>query len=79
MSLDVLWWWGDPDSYGRRPGLLTAIWHAFLIFIIFNATVVFKTGLLRWLGVGLCLAVGLVWLVSFRSRLQSRSDQILKV
>lgn len=76
--IDVLWWWRGPDSYRRRPVLLAAIWNAFLIFIIFNATVVFKAGLLRWLGVGLCLAIGLVWLVSFRSRLQSRSDQVLK-
>jgi hypothetical protein len=66
---DVLWWWRGLDSYRRRPALLMAIWHGFLIFIIFNAMVVFKTGLLRWLGVGLCATIDLLWLRSFRSRL----------
>ena len=49
--LDVACWWlGGLDSYRRRPWPLVAAWHGFLIFIIFNATVVFKTGWARWAG-----------------------------
>jgi hypothetical protein len=38
-------------------------WQGFLLFIIFNATVVFKTGPLRWIGLGLCLWLGFLWLL----------------
>jgi hypothetical protein len=34
-----------------------------LFFIIFNATVVFKTGPLRWIGLGLCLWLAFLWLL----------------
>jgi hypothetical protein len=57
---DVVWWWGWSDAYRRRPRLLTVIWHGFMIFIFFNATVVFGAGLLRWIGAGLCLGLGLL-------------------
>lgn len=55
------WWWRGHDAYRRRPWPLVATWHGFLIFIVFNATVVFKTGPVRWLGLGVCLGLGLVW------------------
>jgi hypothetical protein len=42
------------DAYRNRPRWLSAAWQGFLFFIIFNATVVFKTGPLRWIGLGLC-------------------------
>jgi hypothetical protein len=60
--VDVAWWWlRGLDGYRRRPWPLVATWHGFLIFIIFNATVVFKTGFTRWAGLGLCLGLGIVW------------------
>jgi hypothetical protein len=55
--LDVAWWWRGLDAYRRRPRLLVAAWQGFLIFIVFNATVVFGTGAARWLGSGVCLLV----------------------
>jgi hypothetical protein len=59
---DVSWWWSrGHDAYRRRPWWLVAAWHAFLIFIVFNSTVVFKTGLVRWVGLGVCLGLALVW------------------
>jgi hypothetical protein len=59
---DVAWWWfAGVISYRRRPWLLTMIWHSFLIFIIFNATVVFKDGLTRWIGLLVCLSLCLSW------------------
>lgn len=57
---DVVWWWLSPESHRRRPQWLTVSWHAFFFFIVFNGTVVFETGLVRWLG--LCATLGfLLW------------------
>ena len=60
------WWLGGPDSYRQRRRMLTAAWHGFLLFIIFNATVVFKSGPSRWAGLGVCLGVCLTWLMAAR-------------
>jgi hypothetical protein len=66
---DVAWWWfAGVSSYRRRSWLLTIIWHSFLIFIIFNATVVFKDGLTRWIGLLVCLTLCLSWFVINRQR-----------
>jgi hypothetical protein len=62
---DVLWWWGRGlDAYRRRPWPLVVGWHAFLIFIVFNATFVFAGGFVRWAGLCLCLALCGVWLLA---------------
>ena len=66
---DVVWWWiAGLSSYRRRPWLLTLIWHGFLIFIIFNATVVFGHGLTRGLGLIVSLVIVLSWIISNRRR-----------
>lgn len=67
--VDIGWWWvSGLDSYLRRPWLLLIIWHGFLIFVIFNATVVFKDGWARWLGLVLCLSLIVSWTVIWRRR-----------
>ncbi len=59
---DVLvWWWMGLESYWRRPWFLQIAWHVFFIFIIFNGTVVFETGLVRWFGLSLCAGLVLLW------------------
>lgn len=69
---DVAWWWfAGVSSYRHRPWLITLLWHSFLIFIIFNATVVFKDGLVRWIGLGVCLSLCLSW-VSIRDEFSQR-------
>ena len=66
---DVGWWWlRELNSYRRRPWLLILFWHGFLIFIIFNATVVFKDGKLRWVGLLICVSLVVSWLVTYHSR-----------
>ncbi len=66
---DVTWWWfGGANSYRRRPWLAMLAWHGFLIFIIFNATVVFKDGLTRWIGLLVSLTLCLCWFVISRQR-----------
>jgi hypothetical protein len=72
--IDVAWWWfAGLSSYRRRPWLLTMIWHGFLIFIIFNATVVFKDGFIRWFGLLVCLSLFLSWVFITRQRSVSTS------
>lgn len=66
---DVGWWWfSGLDSYRRRPWFLLLLWHSFLIFIIFNATVVFKDGIQRWVGLLICLSLCLSWFAVNRQR-----------
>ena len=63
-TLDVAWWWWNPASYAARPGWVDRGLHGFLLFMIFNATVVYETGFIRW--AGLFLTEGLVRLWSQR-------------
>jgi len=66
---DVAWWWfAGLSSYRRRSWLITLLWHGFLLFIIFNATVVFKDGLTRWIGLLVSLTLCLSWVASSRGR-----------
>ena len=68
-TIDVAWWWfAGLSSYRRRPWLVTLLWHSFLIFIIFNATVVFKDGPARWIGLLVCLTLILSWVSINRQR-----------
>ncbi|MGE0130202.1 MAG: hypothetical protein AB7U82_19120 [Blastocatellales bacterium] len=72
--LDIVWWWRGLDAYRNRPRWLGAAWQGFLIFIIFNATVVFKTGPLRWIGLGLCLWLVFLWLLASVGKVLGRSE-----
>lgn len=59
---DVLWWWLRPASHARRPLWASAAVHGFLVFIMFNACVVFAPRPMLWWGLAgtgvLLLAVG---------------------
>ncbi|MEW6127604.1 MAG: hypothetical protein AB1757_11260 [Acidobacteriota bacterium] len=66
--IDVIWWWRGLDTYHARPKLLAVVWQVFLLFIIFNATVVFASGIVRWLGLGLCFTLCLLWWLTSTSR-----------
>jgi hypothetical protein len=47
--VDVIWWWRGLTIYRNRSKIFSIVWHVFLFFIFFNATVVFEDGILRWL------------------------------
>ena len=65
--VDIGWWWqGGLDSYRQRPWFLVAAWHGFLVFIIFNATVVFGHGVVRWVGLVISLVLTLTWVLILR-------------
>jgi hypothetical protein len=56
--VDLGWWWlRGLNSYRERPWQLIAAWHGFLLFIIFNSTVVFKDGPVRWVGLVMSLVL----------------------
>ncbi|MEK6283238.1 MAG: hypothetical protein AABN95_23015 [Acidobacteriota bacterium] len=60
--VDILWWWRSGlDSYRNRPWPLVVGWHALLVFIIFNATVVFGDGIVRWVGLVIGVLLTLTW------------------
>lgn len=72
---DVAWWWRRGlAAYRRRPWPLAAAWHAFLVFMFFNATVVFATGAARWAGLLVCAGLGLAWLASRARPARGRAE-----
>jgi hypothetical protein len=61
-TADVVWWWLMPASYLQRPRWLSAVIHGYLFFIVFQSTIVFGSGLVRWGAVIGCLLLALIWL-----------------
>jgi hypothetical protein len=57
-TLDVLWWWLRPSGYARRSPWVDRVLHAFMAFIVFNGTVVFECGWIRWAGVVMFVVLG---------------------
>ena len=65
---DVLWWWLAPMSFARRAPRLTIAWQGFFFFMVFNGTVVFGKGPVRWLGAVICAGLAVVWWMTRRPR-----------
>jgi hypothetical protein len=67
--LDVsVWWLQGLASYVQRPAWLTATWHGFFVFILFNGTVVFENGAARWFGILICATLLTGWMLARRRR-----------
>jgi hypothetical protein len=58
---EVIWWWLAPVHFARRPRPLVLAWHGFLYFMVFNGTVVFGSGPVRWFGAMLCVGLAALW------------------
>jgi len=58
---DVLRLWCWHDSNGPLEGRAGKVWRGLFLFIVFNATVVFENGAVRWLGLLGCIWVMLNW------------------
>lgn len=65
-SFDVFWQWLSPASHRRRPRWLSLCWHGFFLFMVVNATIVFETGPIRWLGLAGCTALLVAFAISLR-------------
>lgn len=67
--IDIAWWWRSGlDSYRKRPWPLVVAWHGLVIFIIFNATVVFGDGIVRWIGLAISVLLAVSWLRIARNK-----------
>jgi len=58
---DVVSWWLRPRWYAIRPAWLGWTLHGYMAFIIFNGTVVYETGLIRWAGAVLFAELAAAW------------------
>jgi len=56
---DAGWWWIAPNSYRQRPAIVSRVINGFVAFMAFNATVVFGSGVLRWVAAATALFLGL--------------------
>jgi hypothetical protein len=65
-TLDVLFWWLRPQGYAGRSPWFDRLLHGFMAFMLFNATVVYEQGVIRWAGVVLFAVVGPLWLRRIR-------------
>ncbi|MEX2214530.1 MAG: hypothetical protein WD768_10400 [Phycisphaeraceae bacterium] len=53
---ETIAWWDLDARLGKGRSVRVTV-HAFMLFIIFNATVVFETGWVRWLGASGCALI----------------------
>jgi len=56
-TIDATWWCGWPDRYLRRSRSWDFLVIGYLWFIAFNATVVFESGVIRWLGLAATIVI----------------------
>ena len=59
---DVLWSWTD----AKRPRWVAIAIHTFLAFMWINATIVFVSGPIRWIGAASAVGLGALWLAGRR-------------
>ncbi len=68
-AFDAFYWWGQPTRFANRPVWLGYSIHGFMLFIVFNATLVFESGAIRWFGAAIFLSLIAAWIVrSFRTQ-----------
>lgn len=56
-----LWRTAPPTPSGRLSILIVG-WQAFFFFMVFNATIIFESGPVRWLGVAGCLGIAILFI-----------------
>jgi hypothetical protein len=61
-GLDVAWWWLRPRDYAARQVRIGRALHGFMAFIIFNGTVVYESGPIRWAALAGFTVLGGLWL-----------------
>ena len=73
-AVDTIHLWLRPDATSVAGQKIRNAWRGFMFFMIFNATVVFEDGFIRWFGLAGCLTIAILLTRELRrSRLQQRS------
>ena len=67
-AADVCWWWRGLALYEARPPVVNWVVQGFLGFIVFNGTVVFGTGAVRWFGLAACAVLAALAFQRWRLR-----------
>jgi hypothetical protein len=75
-TADVLFWWLCPLRYARRSRWIDRMLHGFMLFMIFNATVVFETGLIRWASIAFLTALASVWILAKGRRFERERQSL---
>jgi hypothetical protein len=60
-TADVIFWWLWPARYAARSPWLDGLLHGFMLFVVFNATIIFEEGWIRWAGIVLFVELGVCW------------------
>jgi hypothetical protein len=71
-TADVLWWRLARASHENRPAWLNYAWHGFMVFIIFNSTVVYENGAIRWISAAVLAALFARWIANGEWRMANR-------
>lgn len=63
-AVDVFAWWIGPVRYSTRSPWIDRALHGFMLFVVFNAMVVYESGSIRWVGLALSLSLAAEWVMS---------------
>jgi len=66
-TADVLFWWLTPTRYASRSRWVDRLLHGFMLFIVFNGTVVYEDGPIRWVSAAIFAFLATAW---WRSRVR---------
>ena len=70
---DAMWWIGQPNSYENRISWINCTVYGFLIFIAINGTIVFETGIVRWVSLA---ALVVLLVLAIQKRVRSNGSKI---
>jgi len=72
--IDVALWWRRGNAHIAQRSASIMATHAFMLFMVINATIVFASGIARWMGVAITLAIVIAFIVGRRRVLTNPGD-----
>ena len=60
-ACDAIWMWWNAETYRWRRRWIAMVIHSFMAFLFINATMVFVSGFVRWMGLAVTFALGTLW------------------
>ena len=73
--VDACWWLFAEGTYRRRANSLNLVIHLFMAFIVFNGTVIYEAGLIRWAAASLFICLGVLVVRRWHKRHNSTRPQ----